>query len=70
MDKDRFRLDLDDQIKGYQYIAERLGLVPPGGIFEGGDVNESITDKLTHIENRFSNERKMKELNPNKPRKV
>ena len=69
MDKDRFRLDLDDQVKGYHYIAERLGLVPQD-IFEGGNLNENMADKLALIENEFSKKRRLRELNPGKPRKA
>lgn len=65
MDKDRFRLDLEDVIKGYQTIAERLGLVPEGGV-----ISENVADKLALIENEFSRMRRMREVNPNKPRKL
>ncbi len=69
MDKDRFRLDLEDQVKGYHYIAERLGLVPQD-IMSGGSLDENMADKLSLIENEFSQQRRLRELNPGKPRKA
>ncbi len=70
LDKDRFRFDLGDLIEGYQYIAEKLGLVPPGGIMKGGNVNEQVAEKLEQIENELSRERKMRDIKPTKPRKI
>jgi phosphoribosylaminoimidazole-succinocarboxamide synthase len=71
LDKDRFRFDLGDLVEGYQYIAERLGLVPEGGIINGGNINEQLAEKLEQIENELSEQRKkMKNLKPQKPRKV
>lgn len=70
LDKDRFRFDLGDVITGYQYIAERLGLVPAGGILQGGAVNEQLAENLEQIENELARERKLREIKPTKPRKV
>lgn len=65
MDKDRFRFDL---VEGYQFIAEKLGLIPEGGILKGGNVNEKLAEKLDLIENELSEKRKLRDLNPGKPR--
>jgi phosphoribosylaminoimidazole-succinocarboxamide synthase len=70
LDKDRFRFDLGDLIEGYQYIAEKLGLVPPGGIIKGGNINEKLVETLEQIENELGRERKLKEIKPHKPRKI
>jgi phosphoribosylaminoimidazole-succinocarboxamide synthase len=70
MDKDRFRFDLGDVVEGYQYVAQRLGLVPEGGIMKGDSVNEQLAEKLDQIENELSRERKMRDIKPNKPRKL
>ena len=70
LDKDRFRFDLGDLITGYSYIAERLGLVPPGGIMKGGDINEQLAEKLDQSENELADARKLRDIKPNKPRKA
>jgi phosphoribosylaminoimidazole-succinocarboxamide synthase len=70
LDKDRFRFDLGDLVEGYQYIAEKLGLIPAGGIIKGGSVNEQIAEKLELIENELSRERRMRDIKPTKPRKI
>lgn len=73
LDKDRFRHDLGDLVEGYQGIAERLGLVPKGGIIEGGNINEQLAAGLEEIENELAKERRLRGLNkqpPQKPRKV
>lgn len=67
MDKDRFRFDLGDLIEGYQYIAERLGLVPEGGIVQGDKINEQIAEKLDQIENELAKKRKLREVNKKPP---
>jgi phosphoribosylaminoimidazole-succinocarboxamide synthase len=70
MDKDRFRQDLGNVIEGYQYIAERLGLVPAGGIIKGGSVNEKLAETLGLIENELAQRRALRGINmPSKPRK-
>ena len=50
LDKDRFRYDLGDLVEGYQKVAHRLGLVPEGGIIEGGSINEQLAAGLGVIE--------------------
>ena len=64
LDKDRFRFNLGNLIEGYQYIAEKLGLVPEGGIIKGGDINEQIAAKLSQIENELGKHRKMRSVTP------
>ncbi len=70
LDKDRFRFDLGDVVEGYQKIAEKLGLVPPGGIIKGGNINEALAEKLGQIENELAKERKLRDIKPTKPRKA
>lgn len=70
MDKDRYRYDLGDLIEGYQSIAQKLGLIPEDGIMKGGNVNEKLAEKLDQIENELARERKLRDVKPNKPRKV
>ncbi len=69
LDKDRFRFDLGDLVEGYEYIAERLGLIPAGGIVKGGNVNEQLAETLDQIENELARERKLRDVKP-KPRKA
>ncbi len=61
-DKDRFRYDLGDLIEGYQYIANRLGLIPEGAIIKGGGVNEKVMEELDQIENELAKHRRLKDL--------
>ncbi len=69
-DKDRFRHDLGDLVEGYQYVAERLGLIPKGGIIkEGGSINEELVGNLDQIENELSERRRLRDLKSAKPRK-
>lgn len=71
MDKDRFRQDLGGVIEAYQTVAERLGLVPKGGIIEGGSINEQLAASLSEIDNELSRERALRSIKmPTKPRKV
>jgi len=70
LDKDRFRFDLGDLVEGYQKIAEKLGLVPPGGIIKGGSINEKLAENLGLIENELAKHRQLRDVKPNKPRKV
>ncbi len=70
LDKDRFRFDLGDLVEGYQYIAEKLGLIPEGGIMKGGNVNEQLAEKLELIENELARERRLRDVKPTKPRKA
>lgn len=69
-DKDRFRQDLGDLVEGYQYVAERLGLIPKGGIVKGGNVNEKLVEELELIENELSERRRLRDLKAGKPRKI
>lgn len=70
LDKDRFRYDLGNLVEGYQYIAEKLGLVPAGGIVQGGNVNEQLAENLEQIENELAKERRLRDLRSgSKPRK-
>ncbi|HRC26193.1 MAG TPA: phosphoribosylaminoimidazolesuccinocarboxamide synthase [Alphaproteobacteria bacterium] len=62
LDKDRFRFDLGDLIEGYHTIAERLGLVPQGGLIEGGGINEQLAAGLEQIENELLGERRLRGL--------
>jgi len=74
LDKDRFRFDLGDLVEGYQVIAEKLGLIPKGGIVQGGNVNEQLAASLGEIENELARHRQLRGLSkkpaPSKPRKV
>jgi phosphoribosylaminoimidazole-succinocarboxamide synthase len=69
LDKDRFRQDLGNVIEGYQQIAERLGLVPKGGIIEGGNVNEQLAASLGEIDNELARQRQLRSVKIGKPRK-
>lgn len=69
MDKDRFRQDLGGLVEAYQQVAERLGLVPKGGIIEGGNINEQVAAGLGEIENELARERRLRSLNKVKPHK-
>lgn len=69
-DKDRFRQDLGDLVEGYQYVAERLGLIPEGGIIKGGDVNEQLMETLDQIENDLSERRRLRSVKQNKPKQI
>lgn len=72
LDKDRFRQDLGGLIDSYQLIAERMGLIPEGGIIEGGNINEKLAETLDEIENELAKRRRLKEIKKptKKPRKV
>lgn len=60
LDKDRFRYDLGDLVEGYQKIASKLGLIPEGGIVQGGNVNEQLAASLEGIENELAKERRIR----------
>lgn len=64
MDKDRYRYDLGDLIEGYEHIAQKLGLIPEGGIIKGGSVNEQLAEGLDQIENELVEKRKLKSVKP------
>ncbi len=72
LDHDRFREDLGNVIEGYQQVAQRLGLIPKGGIMEGDGINEQVASSLGEIENELARERGLRVLvkPPFKPRKV
>ncbi len=65
-DKDRFRQDLGDVVEGYQYVAERLGLIPEGGIVTGGNIDEKLAEGLDQIKNEIAEKRKLKSVKPRK----
>lgn len=69
MDKDRFRFDLGDLVEGYQYIAKKLGLIPEGGIVQGGNIDEKLAEGLGQIENELAEQRRLRDLSKSKPRK-
>jgi phosphoribosylaminoimidazole-succinocarboxamide synthase len=72
LDRDRFREDLPNVIEGYQQVAQRLGLIPKGGIMDGAGINEQIASSLGEIQNDLAKERGLRVLSkpPFKPRKV
>ncbi len=72
LDKDRFRFDLGDLTDGYQKIAQKLGLIPEGGLIEGGNFNEKLAESLGEIENELSWQRRRRSLKvvQQPPRKV
>lgn len=69
LDKDRFREDLGGVIEAYQQVAQRLGLVPKAGIFEGGNINEQLAESLSEIDNELGRERALRSIikMPGKP---
>lgn len=70
-DRDRFRHDLGGVIEAYQQVAQRLGLVPKGGIIEGGSINEQLAASLSQIDNELARDRGLRSIikMPVKPRK-
>ena len=58
-------------IEAYQEIAVRLGLIPREGLVTGGDVNETMAEKLDAIENILANneDRKIRAITKMPPRK-
>lgn len=71
LDKDRFREDLGEVAEAYQNVANRLGLLPKGGILEDGEVNEKLAASMSEIENELAEARKLRAVpktpSPNKP---
>jgi phosphoribosylaminoimidazole-succinocarboxamide synthase len=67
MDKDRFREDLGGLVEAYQQVAERLGLIPQGGIIQGGNINEQLAAGLDEIENELAKQRRLRGVNRNQP---
>ena len=43
-------------IESYQEVAIRLGIVPREGVVQGGDIQESLAEKLERIENILAND--------------
>ncbi len=73
MDRDRFIEDLGGLVEAYERVAQRLGIVPEGGIIKGGSVNEQLAEGLEEIENELARQRKLKGIkrtNPTNPRKI
>lgn len=68
-DKDRFRQDLGDLVEGYQYVAQRLGLIPEGDIIKAGSLDEKLLEGLDQIENELAERRRLRDLKATKPRK-
>lgn len=64
LDKDRFRFDLGDLVEGYQKIAEKLGLVPEGGIISGGHIDEKAAKELGEIKNELAEHRRLRAVSP------
>lgn len=52
-------------IKSYQEIAVRLGIIPREGLVKGGDFNEQLAENLDKIENILANDktRKIRSIN-------
>ncbi len=69
LDKDRFRHDLGDLIEGYQTIAEKMGLIPKGGIIQGGNIDEQLAASLAEIENEMAQGRRPRSILKMPPRK-
>ncbi len=69
MDKDRFRQGLGDLVEGYQYVAQKLGLIPEEAFVKGGGVDESVFEGLDQIENELAERRRLRDLKAGKPRK-
>ncbi len=71
LDRDRFSQDLGGVIEAYQQVAQRLGLVPKGGIMDGATINEQLAASLGEIENELGKERRLRSISkPTKPRKI
>ncbi len=62
MDKDRFRQDLGGLVEAYQSVAERLGLIPKGGIIHGGDIDEQVAAGMGEIENEVAKQRNLRSI--------
>ncbi len=69
MDKDRFRQDLGDLVEGYQYVANKLGLIPDD-IMRGDGINEQMLEELDQIENGLAERRRLRDVKAAKPRKM
>lgn len=49
-----------EDIKSYQEIAVRLGIIPREGLVNGGDFNEKLAENLDKIENILANDKTRK----------
>lgn len=47
---------LAESIESYQEVAVRLGIIPRNGIVQGGDLDETMAEKLERIENILAND--------------
>ncbi|PZQ48697.1 MAG: phosphoribosylaminoimidazolesuccinocarboxamide synthase [Micavibrio aeruginosavorus] len=68
LDKDRFRQDMPNIIEGYQEVAKRLGLLPEGGLFTGGNFDEKAAEGMEEIENELARERRLRAVNKTPPK--
>lgn len=68
LDKDRFRQDLGNVVEGYQEIAQRLGLLPKGGLMSDGSFDEKLAESMEEIENELSRERRLRAVNKTPPK--
>lgn len=68
LDKDRFRQDLGNVVEGYQEIAQRLGLLPKGGLMSDGNFDEKLAEGMEEIENELSRERRLRAVNKTPPK--
>lgn len=68
LDKDRFRQDLGNVVEGYQEIAQRLGLVPKGGLLSDGNFDEKLAEGLSEIDNELARERRLRAVNKTPPK--
>ena len=69
--RDRLGEDAALVIQGYQDVAQRLGLIPKGGIVDGGAVNEQVAASLGEIENELAGKHRLRIFkSPTKPRKA
>ncbi len=68
LDKDRFRHDLGNVVEGYQEIAQRLGLLPTGGIMSDGSFDEKKAEGMEEIDNELARERRLRAVNKTPPK--
>lgn len=68
LDKDRFRQDLGNVVEGYQEIAQRLGLIPKGGLMSDGNFDEKLAEGLEEIDNELARQRRLRAVNKTPPK--
>lgn len=68
LDKDRFRQDLGNVVEGYQEIAQRLGLLPKGGLMSDGNFDEKLAAGMEEIDNELARERRLRAVNKTPPK--